>query len=72
LLIGAQLFLPHPAGFAGALVALAFAVLAQCLGLAVIETAQAKMRTLRVPALLGLGCVVALAGIGTFVAGVAT
>jgi formate hydrogenlyase subunit 4 len=72
LLIGAQLFLPHPVGFAGALVALTLAVVAQCFGLAVIETAQAKMRTLRVPALLGLGCLVALAGIGTFVAGVAT
>lgn len=72
LLIGAQLFLPHPAGFAGALVALALGVAAQCVGLAVIETAQAKMRTLRVPALLGLGCLVALAGVGTFVAGVAT
>ena len=71
LLLGAQLFLPHPAAFAGALGALAAAIATQCLGLAVIETAQAKMRTLRVPALLGLGYVVALAGIGTFVAGVA-
>jgi formate hydrogenlyase subunit 4 len=72
LLLGAQLFLPHPAGFAGALVALLLAVAAQCLVLAVIETAQAKMRTLRVPALLGLGCLVALAGVGTSVVGVAT
>jgi formate hydrogenlyase subunit 4 len=71
LLLGAQLFLPHPAGFAGALVALALAVMAQCVGLAVIETGQAKMRTLRVPALLGLGCLVALGGVGTFIAGVA-
>ena len=69
LLLGAQLFLPHPAGFAGALGALALAIAAQCLGLGVIETAQAKMRTLRVPALLGLGCLIALAGIGTLVAG---
>jgi len=72
LLLGAQLFLPHPVAFAGALGALVLALVAQCFGLAVIETAQAKMRTLRVPALLGLGCVVALAGIGTFVAGVPT
>lgn len=72
LLIGAQLFLPHPAAFAAALVTIALALIAQCLGLAVVETAQAKMRTLQVPALLGLGCLVALAGIGTFVAGVAT
>jgi formate hydrogenlyase subunit 4 len=69
--LGAQLFLPHPAGFAGALAAFVLAVGAQCAGLAAIETAQAKMRTLRVPALIGLGCMVALAGIGTFVAGVA-
>lgn len=72
LLLGAELFLPHPVGFAGALAALALALLAQCSGLAVIETAQAKMRTLRVPALLGLGCLVAFVGIGTFVAGAAT
>lgn len=72
LLLGAQLFLPHPAAFAGALGALVPAVAAQCLCLAVIETAQAKMRTLRVPALLGLGCLVALAGVGMSVAAVAT
>ena len=72
LVLGAQLFLPHPAGFAGALGALVLAIAAQCLGLAVIETAQAKMRTLRVPALLGLGCLVALTGVGTFIAGGAT
>lgn len=72
LLLGAQLFLPHPTALAGALGALAVAVAVQCLGLAVIETAQAKMRTLRVPGLLGLGCLIALAGIGTFVSGVAS
>ncbi len=71
LVLGAQLFLPHPAGFAGALAALVVAGLAQCLGLAVIETAQAKMRVLRVPALLGLGCAVALAGVATAIAGLA-
>jgi len=68
--LGAQLFLPHPGGFGGALVAFAIALAAQCVGLALIETAQAKMRTLRVPALLGLGALVALTGVGTFVAGV--
>ena len=69
--LGAQLFLPHPAGFTGAVLALVLGIAGQCAGLAAIETAQAKMRTLRVPALLGLGAAVALAGIGTFVAGVA-
>lgn len=72
LLLGGQLFLPHPAGFAGAVGALAGAVVVQCLGLAVIETAQAKMRILRVPALLAIGCAVAVGGIGTWIAGVAT
>ena len=35
---------------------------------AALETAQAKMRILRVPALLGLGLVVALAGAGAWLA----
>ncbi|MHB8693119.1 MAG: respiratory chain complex I subunit 1 family protein [Solirubrobacteraceae bacterium] len=72
LVLGGELFLPHPAGFAAATGVLVLAVAVQCLGLAAIETAQAKMRILRVPGLLGLGCVVALAGVGTWVAGVAT
>jgi formate hydrogenlyase subunit 4 len=72
LVLGAELFLPHPAGFAGAVGALVVAVALQCVGLAAIETAQAKMRILRVPALLGIGCGVALAGVATWIAGVAT
>ena len=40
-----------------------------CVGLAITETAQAKMRILRVPSLLGLGSVVALVGIGAWIAG---
>jgi hypothetical protein len=38
--------------------------------LALIETAQAKLRILRVPALLGIGCAITLAGVGMWVAGV--
>lgn len=72
LALGAQLFLPHPAAFAGALGAFAGMLALQCLGLAMIETAQAKMRILRVPALLALGCTIALVGVGTWIAGVAT
>jgi formate hydrogenlyase subunit 4 len=72
LALGAGLFLPHPAGFAGALAAFAGMLALQCFALAVIETAQAKMRILRVPMLLGLGCAVALAGVGTWISGVAT
>ncbi len=48
-----------------ALVAFAGMLALQCVGLAVIETTQAKMRILRVPALLGVGGTVALAGVGT-------
>lgn len=71
LALGAQLFLPHPAGFLGALGAFAGMLALQCLGLAVIETSQAKMRILRVPVLLAIGAAVALAGVGTWIAGVA-
>ena len=35
-----------------------------------IETSEAKMRILRVPALLGVGCVIALAGAGLWIGGV--
>ena len=72
LALGAQLFLPHPDAFGWALGAFAAMLALQCVGLAVIETTQAKMRILRVPALLAIGGAVALAGVGTWVAGVAT
>jgi hypothetical protein len=45
-------------------------VAALCCGLAVLETYEAKMRMLRVPALLGVGCAIALAGAGLWVGGV--
>jgi formate hydrogenlyase subunit 4 len=69
LVLAAQLFLPHPAGFGAGLVVLAAALLVLCVTLALTETAQAKMRILRVPSLLGLGGVVALVGVGAWVAG---
>ncbi len=72
LVLGAELFLPHWGGFAARLALLAAGVAAQCAALAVGETAQAKMRILRVPALLGLGCAIALAGAVSYVAGVGT
>ena len=54
----------------GGLAALAAGVAACCAWrLAVTETAQAKMRILRVPSLLGLGSVVALVGVGAWIAG---
>jgi formate hydrogenlyase subunit 4 len=70
LVLACDLFLPHPGGFAASLGLLAAQVVALCVALAVCETAQAKMRILRVPALLGLGCAVALAGAVSYLAGV--
>ncbi len=70
MVLGAELFLPHPAGFLIGLVALAGLLAAQCTALAVIETAQAKMRLLRVPVLVGFAGVVVLAAIFIRAAGV--
>jgi formate hydrogenlyase subunit 4 len=70
LVLGAQLFLPHWGGFALRLGLIALGVAVLCVALALAETAQAKMRILRVPALLGVGAVIALAGVGTWIAGV--
>jgi len=69
LALAVQLFLPHPGSFAGGLAALAGGLVVLCCGLAVTETAQAKMRILRVPSLVGIGMLVALAGVGSWVAG---
>jgi len=69
LTLAAGLFLPHPRGFAGALGALALAIVVQCAALAAIETAQAKMRILRVPSMLAVGWVVALVGVGVALGG---
>jgi formate hydrogenlyase subunit 4 len=72
LAVGAQLFLPHGGPFLARLVELFVGVAALCCALAVVETAQAKMRILRVPALLVLGSAIALAGVGSWIAGVGT
>jgi formate hydrogenlyase subunit 4 len=69
LTLAAALFLPHPRGFAGGLAALAVTVLVLCVALAITETAQAKLRILRVPPLLAGGSIVALVGIGAWIAG---
>ncbi len=69
LTLAAELFLPHPRGFAGALAALAASLLVLCVGLAITETAQAKLRILRVPSLLAVGSIVALVGVGSWIAG---
>jgi formate hydrogenlyase subunit 4 len=72
LVLGAELFLPHWGAFGPRLGLLAAGVGVLCGALAVGETAQAKMRILRAPALLGLGCAIALAGAVSYVAGVGT
>jgi formate hydrogenlyase subunit 4 len=72
LVLAAELYLPHSGGYAQRLAMLAAGLLALCAALAFTETAQAKMRILRVPSLLGLGCVIALVGAGTWIAGVGT
>jgi formate hydrogenlyase subunit 4 len=69
LVLAAELFLPHWGGFAGRLALLAGTLLVLCAALALTDTAQAKMRILRVPALLGIGSLIALAGVGSWIAG---
>jgi formate hydrogenlyase subunit 4 len=68
--LGAELFLPHWGPFALRLLLLAAGVAALCVLLAAIETTQAKLRILRVPALLGLGALIALAGAGAWLGGI--
>jgi formate hydrogenlyase subunit 4 len=70
LVLGAELYLPHWGGFAGTLALQLAGVAVLCGVLALVETEQAKMRTLRVPALLGVGCAIALAGAGMWIGGV--
>jgi formate hydrogenlyase subunit 4 len=70
LVLGAGLFLPHPRGFYASLGVAAAEVIALCAALALVETSEAKMRILRVPLLLGVGCAIALAGTGLSIGGV--
>jgi formate hydrogenlyase subunit 4 len=70
LVLAANLYLPHWGDFADGVGLLVVGVAVLCGALALGETAQAKMRILRVPALLGVGCAIALAGAGMWVGGV--
>lgn len=63
LVLGAGLLAPQWGGFGARLALLAAAVLVLCALLALCETAQAKMRIFRVPALLGIGCLLTLVGV---------
>ena len=70
LILAVELFLPHWGGFAAGLGFTLAGVAALCCVLALLETEQAKMRILKVPALLGVGSAIALAGAGMWVGGV--
>ena len=69
LILGAELFMPHFGGFWARLATLAGALVVLCLALAITETAQAKMRLLRAPALIGTAALIALVGLASWVAG---
>ncbi len=69
LVLGAELFLPHRGGFGAQLACLAAGVALLCATLAFTETAQAKMRILRAPALLAGGCLLALVGLASWLVG---
>jgi formate hydrogenlyase subunit 4 len=63
LVVAAELYLPHWGGFGVQLACLLAGVAALCAALAFTETAQAKMRVLRAPALLAAGSLLALVGL---------
>jgi formate hydrogenlyase subunit 4 len=69
LVLAAELFLPHWGGAGAQLGCLAGTLALLCAALALTETAQAKMRILRVPALLAGGCLLALVGLASWLAG---
>jgi formate hydrogenlyase subunit 4 len=69
LVLAAGLFLPHRGGFGAQLVYLAGGLVVLCLGLALAETAQAKMRILRAPGLLMGGCLLSFVGLATWLLG---
>lgn len=68
--LGAAIFLPHTGGFAAQLGWLVIWVGALAAALALLETVQAKMRILRVPALIGAGSLLALIGLVSSLTGV--
>ena len=62
LVLATELFVPHRDSFALRLVVLAVALPLLCIGLAFVETWQAKLAVLRVPRLLAGGALLALIG----------
>ena len=70
LVLAVELFAPHPLGFAPRLAVLTVALPLLCIGLAVVETWQAKMRLLRVPLMMTVGSMLCVLGlISWFVGG---
>jgi formate hydrogenlyase subunit 4 len=69
LVLGAEIFLPHPHGVWSQLALLPVVLVALCASLALVETLVAKMRLLLVPRLLAAGAVAALLGIASWLAG---
>ncbi|MBS1888374.1 MAG: NADH-quinone oxidoreductase subunit H [Actinobacteria bacterium] len=69
LVLAAELFGPHWGGFWAQLGWLGLGLAVLCAALAVTETAQAKMRILRVPGLLAGGCALALVGLASALVG---
>jgi formate hydrogenlyase subunit 4 len=62
LVLATELFVPHPHSFATRLAVLAIALPLLSIGLALVETWQAKLAVLRVPRLLAGGALLALIG----------
>ena len=69
LLLAIELFVPHPIGFWWRLLALAVGLPVLCIVLALVESALAKMRVLRVPRLLAIGMGLCLLGLVTWFLG---
>ena len=70
LIVAAGVFLPHPAAIVPGLIVVAAEVVALTAVLALIETAQAKMRLLRVPHLTAVVAALALIGIASWIGGI--
>lgn len=70
LVLGAQIFLPHPTNPLAQVCLLPVSLAALCVALAVTETLVAKARVIRIPPLLGAGAAVALLGIAARLGGI--
>lgn len=66
LVIGAQVFLPHPASGWWELASLPLVLIVSCGGLALLESLVAKVRVLVVPRLIAVGVLLGLLGIVTW------